>query len=71
VVSLIGLPAVQERLSHSVWIIERTAGGVLMVFGGWVLWRLLEAPSERMGSHWRCPLSAIFCSDRAASPRVK
>jgi LysE type translocator. len=41
VVSLIGLPAVQKRLSHSVWIIERVAGVVLMVFGGWVLWRLL------------------------------
>ena len=41
VVSLIGLSVVQKKLSHSVWIIERVAGGVLMVFGGWVLWRLL------------------------------
>lgn len=41
VVSLIGLPAVQHKLSHAVWRIERTAGSVLMVFGGWVLWRVL------------------------------
>lgn len=41
-VSLMGLPAVQQRLSRSLWWIERTAGVVLMGFGGWVLWRLLE-----------------------------
>ncbi|HDR2845481.1 TPA: LysE family translocator [Enterobacter sichuanensis] len=41
-VSLMGLPAVQQRLSRSLWWIERTAGMVLMGFGGWVLWRLLE-----------------------------
>ena len=41
-VSLMGLPAVQQRLSRSLWLIERTAGGVLMGFGGWVLWRLLS-----------------------------
>ena len=41
-VSLMGLPAVQQRLSCSLWWIERTAGVVLMAFGGWVLWRLLE-----------------------------
>lgn len=41
-VSLMGLPAVQQRLSRSLWLIERAAGVVLMGFGGWVLWRLLE-----------------------------
>jgi len=41
-VSLMGLPAVQQRLSRSLWWIERTAGVVLMGFGGWVMWRLLE-----------------------------
>ncbi|MEH3399654.1 LysE family translocator, partial [Enterobacter cloacae] len=33
---------VQQRLSRSLWLIERAAGVVLMGFGGWVLWRLLE-----------------------------
>ena len=37
-VSLMGLPA----LSRSLWLIERTAGVVLMGFGGWVLWRFLH-----------------------------
>ncbi|PNC35557.1 threonine transporter RhtB, partial [Enterobacter cloacae] len=41
-VSLMGLPAVQQSLSRSLWLIERAAGVVLMGFGGWVLWRLLE-----------------------------
>ena len=41
-VSLIGLPAVQQKLSRSLWLIERTAGVVLMGFGGWVLWRFLH-----------------------------
>ncbi|EPC3470516.1 TPA: LysE family transporter [Enterobacter asburiae] len=41
-VSLMGLSAVQQKLSRSLWWIERTAGVVLMGFGGWVLWRLLE-----------------------------
>jgi len=41
-VSLMGLPAVQQRLSRSLWLIERAAGAVLIGFGGWVLWRLLE-----------------------------
>lgn len=39
-VSLLGLSAVQQKLSRSLWLIEHTAGGVLMGFGGWVLWRL-------------------------------
>lgn len=40
-VSLMGLPAVQRKLSRSLWLIERTAGVVLMGFGGWVLWRVV------------------------------
>ena len=40
-VSLMGLSAVQQKLSRSLWWIERTAGVVLMGFGGWVLWRLV------------------------------
>lgn len=42
--ALLGLPAVQQRLSRSLWLIERTAGVVLMGFGGWVLWRFLHFP---------------------------
>lgn len=42
VVSLIGLPAVQQRLSQSVWWIERVAGAVLMAFGMWILWSMLH-----------------------------
>lgn len=42
VVSLIGLPAVQQRLSRGIWLTERVAGGVLIVFGGWILWRFLH-----------------------------
>lgn len=41
VVSLIGQPAVQQRLSQSVWWIERSAGGVLMMFGLWIFWKLI------------------------------
>ena len=41
-ISLMGLPAVQRKLSRSLWLIERTAGVVLMGFGGWVLWRFLH-----------------------------
>ncbi|WP_432701210.1 LysE family translocator [Kluyvera cryocrescens] len=37
-VMLIGLPQVQRRLKHLIWRIERLAGGILLVFGGWVLW---------------------------------
>lgn len=40
-ISLMGLPAVQRKLSRSLWLIERTAGVVLMGFGGWVLWRVV------------------------------
>ena len=40
-VSLIGLPALQRRLSRSICWIERIAGVVLMVFGGWILWKTL------------------------------
>lgn len=40
-VSMMGLSAVQQKLSRSLWWIERTAGVVLMGFGGWVLWRVL------------------------------
>ncbi|KLP56887.1 threonine transporter RhtB [Enterobacter genomosp. O] len=42
VVSLTGLPVIQQKLSRSLWLVERTAGVVLMGFGGWVLWRLLS-----------------------------
>lgn len=41
-VSLIGLPALQRRLSRSICWIERIAGVVLMVFGGWIVWTLLR-----------------------------
>ena len=41
-VSLMGLSSVQQKLSRALWLIERTAGVVLMGFGGWVMWRLLE-----------------------------
>ena len=44
VVALIGLPAVQRRLSRSICWIERFAGLVLMVFGGWILWHRLLNP---------------------------
>ena len=43
-VSLMGLPAVQQRLSRSLWLIERAAGAVLIGFGVWVLWRFLHFP---------------------------
>ncbi|MEG1211414.1 MAG: LysE family translocator [Leclercia sp.] len=39
VVSCIALPAIQQRLSHSVWKIERAAGVVLIVFGVGIVWR--------------------------------
>ncbi|MGS2874694.1 LysE family translocator [Enterobacter huaxiensis] len=41
-VLLMGLSAVQQKLSRSLWRIERTAGVVLMGFGGWVLWRVIS-----------------------------
>ena len=37
-VTLIALPQVQRRLGHLIWRIERLAGGILLVFGGWILW---------------------------------
>ncbi|OQD49282.1 threonine transporter RhtB [Enterobacter cancerogenus] len=40
-VTLMGLSAIQQKLSRSLWWIERAAGVVLMGFGGWVLWRVL------------------------------
>jgi len=40
-VTLIGLPAVQQRLSRSICWIERSAGAVLIVFGVWILWKAL------------------------------
>ena len=43
-VSMMGLSAVQQKLSRSLWWIERTAGMVLMGFGGWVLWRFCTFP---------------------------
>ncbi|BBV67785.1 TPA: LysE family translocator [Kluyvera ascorbata] len=36
-IALIALPQVQRRLGHLVWKIERTAGGILIVFGVWIL----------------------------------
>ncbi|KIS42447.1 LysE family translocator [Kosakonia radicincitans] len=41
-VTLIGLPAVQQRLSRSICWIERSAGAVLIVFGVWILAGLLR-----------------------------
>lgn len=40
-VTLIGLPTVQQRLSRSICWIERSAGAVLIVFGVWILWKVL------------------------------
>lgn len=42
VVSCIALPSVQTRLRMSVWKIERAAGVVLLVFGGWIVGRFLH-----------------------------
>ena len=41
VVTFIGLPVVQQKLSRALWLTERMAGTVLMVSGVWVLWRQL------------------------------
>ncbi len=41
VVALIGLSAVQQRLSRSIWRIERSAGAILMVFGAVIVWKTL------------------------------
>jgi len=48
VVSFIALPGVQRRLSNNIWKIERAAGGVLMVFGAGILWRLLPLILESL-----------------------
>lgn len=40
-VTLIGLPTVQQRLSRSICWIEHGAGAVLIVFGVWILWKAL------------------------------
>jgi len=41
-VTLIALPSVQRRLSAVVWRVERTAGAILMAFGGWIVWQFLH-----------------------------
>ena len=38
---LIALPQVQRRLGNLVWKIERAAGGILIGFGGWIVWQLV------------------------------
>ncbi len=48
VVSFIALPGVKRRLSNNIWKIERVAGGVLMVFGAGILWRLLPLILESL-----------------------
>lgn len=47
-VSLIALPSLQRRLSAVVWRIERAAGGVLMAFGCWIVWRFLHQFAVRL-----------------------
>lgn len=41
-VMLIALPQVQRRLGHVIWKIERVAGGILIGFGGWIVWQLIH-----------------------------
>ena len=38
---LIALPQIQRRLGNLVWKIERAAGGILIGFGGWILWQFM------------------------------
>ena len=38
---LIALPQIQRRLGNLVWKIERAAGGILLGFGGWILWQFM------------------------------
>lgn len=38
---LIALPQIQRRLGNLVWRIERAAGGILLGFGGWILWQFM------------------------------
>lgn len=40
-VMLIAQPQVQRRLGSLIWKIERTAGGILIGFGGWILWQFV------------------------------
>lgn len=40
---LIALPQVQRRLGNFVWKIERAAGGILIGFGGWILWQFVAS----------------------------
>lgn len=40
-VMLIAQPQVQRRLGNLIWKIERTAGGILIGFGGWILWQFV------------------------------
>ena len=47
-VTMIALPAVQRRLSAVVWRVERTAGGILMAFGGWIVWQFLHESAVRL-----------------------
>ena len=47
-VTLIALPSVQRRLSAVVWRVERTAGGVLMAFGCWIVWQFLHEFAVRL-----------------------
>ncbi|HEY4466621.1 MAG TPA: LysE family translocator [Klebsiella sp.] len=47
-ISLIALPTVQRRLSAVIWRVERTAGAILMAFGGWILWQFLHEFAVRL-----------------------
>ncbi|WP_433637198.1 LysE family translocator [Kluyvera georgiana] len=40
-VILLALPQVQRRLGNLIWKIERAAGGILIGFGGWILWQFM------------------------------
>ncbi|WP_368300097.1 LysE family translocator [Kluyvera sichuanensis] len=40
---LIALPQVQRRVGNLVWKIERAAGGILIGFGGWILWQFVAS----------------------------
>ena len=47
-VTMIALLAVQRRLSAVVWRVERAAGGILMAFGGWIVWQFLHESAVRL-----------------------
>lgn len=47
-ITLIALPSVQRRLSAVVWRVERTAGGILMAFGCWIVWQFLHEFAVRL-----------------------